>query len=354
MYREHTVGVVVPAYNEEGFVGGVIDTVPAYVDRVYPVDDGSSDGTWAEIRRRADGACEGPPDCADGGGDEDPADPASPETGETGGPAETPVADGDGRVVPLRHETNRGVGAAVKTGYRRALDDGCDVVAVMNGDGQMDPDVLDRLLDPVVSGRADYAKGDRLRARGSREGMSAWRLFGNALLTLLTKGASGYWRMTDSQNGYTAISTDALERVPLDDLYDGYGFLNDLLTALNVRSARVADVPHAAVYGDESSDISYATFVPSLSLLLARNFCRRLTLRYLVFDFHPLVFCYPLGVAGLLAGLVGVAAAGGPLDGGRALLGGLLATHLLLLGAFVLLVGVVLDVHENDPLEVEP
>ncbi|MFC7198036.1 glycosyltransferase family 2 protein [Halospeciosus flavus] len=345
MYREHTVGVVVPAYNEEGFVGDVVDTVPAYVDRVYPVDDGSRDGTWREIRDRVDGPV-----------DRDGADPvpAEPSADSMTGGGETPVADGYGRIVPLRHETNRGVGAAVKTGYRRALEDGCDIVAVMNGDGQMDPDVLDRLLDPIVDGRADYAKGDRLQSRQTCAEMSTWRLFGNGLLTMLTKGASGYWRMTDSQNGYTAIAAETLDQVDLDDLYDDYGFLNDLLTALNVRSARVANVPHTAVYGDERSDIAYSTFVPSLSLLLARNFGRRLLLRYLVFDFHPLVFCYPLGVAGLLVGGLSLVAAAGPLDGGRALLGGLLAALSFLVGAFVLLVAVVLDVHENDPLEVEP
>ena len=322
MYEGHTVGVVVPAYNEEGFVGEVIDTVPGYVDRIYAIDDRSTDGTWAEIRRHADRRNRGGGSVGDTRGDgaanalrdetsegtrEDGSSEGTREDGSSdyGGderPAdEDAVADGGDSptVVALRNEKNRGVGGTIVRGYRRAREDGIDVTAVMAGDGQMDPDRLASVLDPIVEGEAAYAKGNRLYG-ADRSAMSRWRLFGNLLLSYLTKVASGYWRLMDPQNGYTAISLSALERLDLDGLYPRYGFSNDLLVALNGHGFRVADVSMPAVYGDERSHISYRSFVPALSWLLLRRFLRRLAVRYLLRDFHPLVFVYALGIAGLV------------------------------------------------------
>jgi len=146
----------------------------------------------------------------------------------------------------------------------------------MNGDGQMDPDILDRIIEPIVCGDSDYAKGNRLRYAEYRREMSGWRTFGNYLLTYLTRVASGYWRMMDPQNGYTAISKNALERVDLETLYEDYGFCNHLLVRLNKRGLRIADIPMRAVYGDETSNIRYKTFIPSLSLLLLQSYIGRL------------------------------------------------------------------------------
>jgi glycosyltransferase involved in cell wall biosynthesis len=274
MYKEKRIGVVIPAYNEAEFVGDVIETVPEYVDRVYPVDDNSTDETWREITDAA----------ARVNGDER-------------------LVEADGgweadRVVPLQHDRNRGVGAAIKTGYRRAASDDLDVVAVMNGDGQMDPEVLDRILTPVVEGRAGYAKGNRLLSADHWDGMPGWRLFGNFLLTYLTRIASGYWRTTDTQNGYTAISTDVIERLDLPSLYDEYGFLNDLLIRLNVHDVRIADVEMRAVYGEEDSSIRYTQFVPRLSWLLLRGFLGRLTNKYIVGGVQPVVLPYLFGIVG--------------------------------------------------------
>lgn len=280
MYRGASVAVVVPAYNEGPFIGEVLDGMPAIVDSVYAVDDCSTDDTWHEIESRTARV---------------PVADAVADGGSTGRP----------RIVPVRHRTNRGRGAAVMSGYRRAYSDGMDVIAVMDGDGQMDPDRLERLLDPVVDGRADYAKGNRLASTTHLRGMSAWRLFGNVLLTLLTSLASGYWGIRDSQNGYTAISREALGWLDLDAMYDGYGFLNDMLMMLNQHGARVVDVPMPAVYGDEQSGIRYATFVPSLSLLLLRGFVRRLWRRRSVEPLDPLVVSYAIGIVGI--GLSGLA-----------------------------------------------
>ncbi|PSP72366.1 glycosyltransferase family 2 protein [Halobacteriales archaeon QS_3_64_16] len=276
MYEGKTIGVVVPAYNEAGLVGGVIETMPAFVDRVYVVDDSSTDDTWAEVTRHT---------------------AAINERRNT----ESPLTNGGTSefVVPIRHEENRGPGGARKTGYARALADEIDVVATMDADGQMDPAYLDRIVAPVASGRVAYAKGTRLGSREFWREMPPFRLFGNLLLTFLTKVASGYWGMTDPQNGYTAISKNALVDIGIETLYDDYGYLNDVLTSLNVDSRLIADVSHPARYGTEHSGIRYSTFVPSLSGVLLRNFCRRLTDRYLMLDFHPLAFLYGLGALGL-------------------------------------------------------
>lgn len=270
MYQGHSVGVVVPAYNEQAFIGEVIDSVPAFVDRLYVVDDCSDDETWDVIVDRAGESAVATESEING------------DTTQSLALARTDGSRSDGgrvfenRVIPVRHETNKGRGAAVKTGYKLSLIDGMDVVAVMDGDGQMDPELLDDIVDPIVAGEAEYTKGTRLSDRRHWRQMPKWRLFGNGVLTLLTKIASGYWGMTDPQNGYTAISGEALESYEIADLYEGYGFLNHLLVRLGRENATVADVPIPARYGDESSGIQYRTFVPRLSLLLLQGFLSRL------------------------------------------------------------------------------
>ena len=214
MYREHAVGVVVPAYNEEGFAGDVLTGIPSFVDRIYAVDDRSTDGTWTEIlaAAEADAAVRAP----DGGtvdtgtdSDLDVETSSGNATATTAATAQHPagddrrdgllferasVQDPVGRVLPIRHERNRGAGGAIKTGYLAALQDdlAVDVVATIDADGQMDSRLLPRFLDPIVEGDAEYTKGNRLLDPEAREEMPAFRLFGNAMLTFLTKIASGY------------------------------------------------------------------------------------------------------------------------------------------------------------------
>lgn len=329
MYQDHTVAVVIPAYNEEEFVGEVIETVPEYVDRVYPVDDRSEDGTWDAMKsaaRRVNGRQEAL--STDGGSHF----------------AET--------VVPIRHDRNRGVGGAIKTGIERAEADGIDVVGIMDGDGQMDPQILYRFLDPIVEGRADYTKGNRLLEWSYLDDMSNWRLFGNMLLTFLTKIASGYWKSMDPQNGFNAISMAALEEIDLDDLYDRYGFRNDLLIRLNVHDKRVADVSMPAMYGDEVSSIRYSTFVRTVSALLLIGFLRRLNLKYLVYDFNPLALFYYAGAGASAVGLLSTGYAAAAALSGSAFRGvGVAGTVTLLFGAFFLLFAMYLDAKENERLE---
>ncbi|MCL7419161.1 MAG: glycosyltransferase family 2 protein [Halalkalicoccus sp.] len=329
MYKGKKIGVVVPAYEEEGFVGDVIETVPSFVDRVYVIDDGSSDGTWSEIREAASREND-----------------ASVRTMTSGGAAvfERPV-------VALRNGENRGVGGSIKHGYSRALGDDIDVIAVMNGDGQMDPAILDRIVDPVVEGRTDFAKGNRLLFREFREGMSRWRFFGNSLLTLLTKVASGYWKTMDPQNGYTAISAEALEAVEYERLYEDYGFCNDLLIALNAHDMRVADVAMPARYGEERSTIVYSRFVPRLSKLLFRRFLWRLRVKYLVFDFHPFVFLYGLGTLSSALGLAAIAQSARTARRDGAFDRLLASTLLFVAGTALLVAAMVFDMIENEHLE---
>lgn len=319
MYEGHSVSVVIPAYNEAEFVARTIETVPSFVDRIYPVDDGSTDGTWSEITSMAESinTAEGPP-----------------------------------RVVPTRHGSNRGVGAAIKTGYAAACADGSDVVAVMAGDGQMDPDHLATIVDPVVNGVVGYAKGNRLHRPADFEAMSRWRRFGNGLLTMLTRIASGYWEMTDPQNGYTAIGCETLESIPYERLYDRYGFANDLLIVLNTYEVPIADVNHPAVYGEETSDIRYRTFVPVLSWLLLNRFIWRLWKRYLVRGFHPVVPTYALGVGGIAVGMGGlVLGVAGATD--RMLTDGLISGVIVLVGTLLVATAMWFDARSNRDLVLE-
>ncbi|WP_416841501.1 glycosyltransferase family 2 protein [Haloferax sp. DFSO52] len=296
MYLGNAIGVVVPAYNEAGFVGTVIDTIPAFVDRTYVVDDHSTDGTWREISVHASRA-------------NNPSVQRTNDQRATDQDREPSQLTADGgeitgeRVIAIRHPTNRGRGAAVKTGYKRALEDDMDVIVVMDGDGQMDPAILTSIIDPVVDGTADYAVGDRLGGPSYWRGMPPWRLFGNTLLSGLTRIASGYWHIRDPQNGYTAISASTLHELEFDRLYDQYGFLNDLLVNLNVAEKRVATVPMNARYGDEESGIRYSSFVPGLSFLLLKDFLWRLRVKYLYRGNVAPVLMYVLGVVSLLVGV---------------------------------------------------
>lgn len=265
MLEGKKLAVVVPAYNEEKLIGRVIETMPAFVDRIYIVDDQSRDRTAQVVEEYA---------------------ARNPEL-----------------VHLIRHEINQGVGAAITTGYRASLEDGCEVVAVMAGDAQMDPHELSVVAGPVARGECDYVKGNRLVSDDSWRKIPAYRFFGNAALSLLTKIASGYWQVADSQTGYTAISRRALEIMPIHKLYPRYGYPNHLLVMLNIYNMVVKDVTIKPVYGvGEVSGIRLRKVIPAISALLWRCFWWRMVEKYVVRDFHPLVFFYFFAVILLPAG----------------------------------------------------
>jgi len=258
------VAVVVPAFDEEGLISTTLAGIPEFVDRVFVVDDASRDGTAAAA-----------------------------------------ATTGDDRVQVITHEKNRGVGAAILTGYRRALEDEIDVACVMAGDNQMDPDDLEAIAGPVARGEVEYAKANRLFTGRAWELIPRNRYLGNAVLSLLTKIASGYWHVADSQSGYTAVSRRTLELLDLDRIYPRYGFPNDMLVHLNVISARVRDVPSRPVYGvGETSGIRLGKVIPAISWLLTKAFFWRMREKYVIRDFHPLVFFYFFGLLFSLLGLV--------------------------------------------------
>jgi glycosyltransferase involved in cell wall biosynthesis len=259
MYREATVGVVVPAYNEEVLITRVIETMPEYVDHIVVVDDASQD-------RTADVVLEHQKDLGD-------------------------------RLVLLRHEENQGVGGAIATGYRWCRDRKIDAVAVMAGDAQMNPHDLPALLDPVVNGEADYTKGNRLFTGDAWNQIPKVRYLGNSAMSLLTKIASGYWHVADSQSGSTVINLKALRTIDWDKMYARYGQPNDLLVRLNVHSFRVQDVPVEPVYNiGEDSGVRPLRMIPKLSWLLLKLFLYRMWQKYVIRDFHPLVFFYTMAV----------------------------------------------------------
>ena len=211
----------------------------------------------------------------------------------------------DPRLEVLEHTENQGVGGAIATGYARCRELGVDVTCVMAGDNQMDPGELPALVGPVARGEVDYAKANRLVSGEAWTLIPRSRYLGNAILSLLTKIASGYWHVADSQAGYTALSLDALRRLDLDRLYRRYGFPNDMLVHLNVQNARVRDVPSRPIYGvGERSGIRIRHVAPRIAWLLFKGFWWRMAQKYVIRDFHPLVFFYGLGALMTLVGLV--------------------------------------------------
>jgi len=258
MYKGKTVCVVVPAYNEERLIRTVIETMLDFVDKIVVVDDKSQDQTAEVVRGYADRS--------------------------------------KGRIILIQHDANQGVGGAIVSGYKWARDNKMDATAVMAGDAQMDPADLSNLLDLVVTDLTDYAKGNRLFTGNAWRIIPKVRYLGNSYLSLLTKIASGYWHIADSQTGYTVINLKALETLDLDGIYKRYGMPNDLLVKLNVYNFRVRDIAVRPVYNiGEISRLKVRKIVITLSWLLLKDFLYRLKEKYIIRDFHPLVFFYAFG-----------------------------------------------------------
>lgn len=256
MFHNKRISVVVPAYNEENLIEKTLKGIPAYVDWIIVVDDASTDKTREVIER---------------------------------------IARDDERIILIRHKQNQGVGGAIMSGYKKAIELESDVTVVMAGDGQMDPDDLPKILKPIVSGETDYTKGNRLFTQNAWNNIPHYRYLGNSFLSLFTKIASGYWHIADSQCGFTGISLNALKTLDLDKIYKRYGMPNDLLIRLNEYDFKVRDVPVKPIYNiGERSGIKLSRVIPSILWLLFKGFWRRLFIKYVIKDFHPLVFFYLL------------------------------------------------------------
>jgi dolichol-phosphate mannosyltransferase len=210
----------------------------------------------------------------------------------------------DPRVVVLRHPQNRGVGAAVITGYQAALAAGHDIVVKIDGDGQMDPALIPEFTAPLLAGEADYTKGNRFFDPEAVRAMPGTRLVGNALLSLLTKLSSGYWDLFDPTNGFTAIHREVLARLPLAKLSERYFFESDMLFRLNILRAVVVDIPMAARYGDETSSLKIPRIVGEFLFKHLRNFGKRIFYNYYLRDLSLASIELPLGLVLLLFGSV--------------------------------------------------
>ena len=247
MYEGRVIAAVVPAHNEAAHILDVIDGLPDVVDHIVIVDDKSTDDTAALAE-----------------------------------------SSRDPRVRVIRHEQNTGVGGAIISGHKLALELGSDIDVIFAGDDQMDPTYLPALLDPIVHEGYGFTKANRFYSSTSYQGMPTYRVFGNVVLSLANKAASGYWNLFDPQNGYTATSAEVLRRLDLDSISQGYEFENDYLLNLNILNVRAKDIPIPARYGSEVSGMKMRKVVPAIGGMLFAGFFRRVLRKYVVGSFSPI------------------------------------------------------------------
>ena len=264
-FRNYSIAAVIPAYRVEGEIETVLRGLPEFLRHIIVVDDASPDGTSEVVSR---------------------------------------LAGRDERILLLRHEQNQGVGGAMVSGFRKALELGSQIVVKIDGDGQMDPQFLPALITPLVAGRADYAKGNRFRDLEALRRMPLGRRIANMALSFTGKVASGYWNCFDPANGYFAIRAEVLAKLPLERVDRGYFFETSMLAGLYLLGAYVLDVPMPARYGSETSNLSMQHAAVEFPLKLAATFFRRLWLRYFLYDFSMVSVYLLSGIPLLLFGLI--------------------------------------------------
>ena len=264
MYRNKEIVTVIPVYNEEEQIGKVLSTLPEFIDNVVVVDDMSKDRSVDIIEH---------------------------------------IATSNSKIKLIKRNANGGTGMARITGLKYVLNEKLgDIVVMIDGDGQMDPNEISSLLDPIIDGRVDATKGNRFFSGEAWRRIPHIRYMGNAFLSLLTKIASGYWHIADSQTGFFAIKRETFERIDIEHIYNFYGFPNDLVVHLNVANCRLMDVPVKPIYGiGERSTMKIHKVLLFLPFLLVKRFFWRLFQKYVIRDFHPLVFFYILSGALFLA-----------------------------------------------------
>lgn len=271
MYRNNKIALVIPAHNEEKLIKPTLQEVPKLIDKIYIINDASNDRTAQIVKN---------------------------------------CAKKDKRINLIQHKKNRGVGQAIITGYNRAIKDNNDIAVVIGGDHQMPLNEIKRFLIPLINDKADYVKGNRFMLEGNAfENMPKIRLLGNTLISLLTKISSGYYKIFDVVDGYTAINQKALKTVDWKRAWKRYGYPMDFLIRLNAYGLRVKDVPRTAIYrqGTRQSQIKPLRYTIKVIPILIKGFFWRLKKKYIYSDFHPLVFLYAIGIIffplGILFGL---------------------------------------------------
>jgi dolichol-phosphate mannosyltransferase len=261
--QEH-IAVVIPCYKVTEHIEKVIASIPSYVTSIYVVDDKCPDDSGEHVRRLVK----------------------------------------DPRVNILKHDTNQGVGGAVVTGYKQALRDNVDIVVKIDGDGQMDPDLIPRFITPLIDGKADYTKGNRFYQIEDVIDMPFIRVLGNSMLSFLTKLSSGYWSLFDPTNGYTAIHKKALEALPFDKLSKNYFFESDMLFRLNTIRAVVSDIPMKAKYEEETSHLKITKILLPFLSGHVKNFTKRVFYNYFLRDFSLASIELLLGLPMLVFGII--------------------------------------------------
>ena len=253
---ELKVGVVIPCFREKSFICGVLEKIPEFVSKVYVIDDACPEGTGDHVESNIN----------------------------------------QERVIVLRHKTNRGVGGAVLTGYSHAIQDGIKIIVKLDGDGQMNPAHITRFVDPIVSGDADYTKGNRFYQLRALKQMPKNRLIGNMLLTFLSKASSGYWNIFDPTNGYTAIHSAILNRLYLGRISTDFFFESDMLCKLGEVRARVQDIPMDARYGNEKSSLVVHKIIAPFFYRHSKRLVERLLHNYFFRDFSTASIALVLGL----------------------------------------------------------
>ena len=253
MQASKKICVIVPAYNEELLLPRVLEGMPNLVEKIIVINDCSTDGTKDVINH---------------------------------------YEKLDSRILSIHHTKNQGLGQSLIDGYEMAKEIHVDIVVVMAGDNQMSPSDLPNIVQPLQDGIADYSKGNRLLRQEVFSRMPKHRLIGNSILSILTKFATGYWNILDPQSGYTAISINALRKIQITNMVKGYGYNADILNMLNLQNFKVVDVDIEPIYGDEKSKIKLKSYIPNVSWLLVKLFAKRMLVKYVIKDFHPLFLLY--------------------------------------------------------------
>jgi glycosyltransferase involved in cell wall biosynthesis len=278
MYKKLKIALVIPAYNEQRLIKPTLENVPKTVDQIIVVDDCSTDNMPKVLRK---------------------------------------YMKKDKRIIAIRHKKNQGVGQGIITGYKEAVKQNCDVAVVIGGDHQMDLKDLSNFLEPIHNKEADYIKGNRFmfdhtrKYKDTQDGsafkvMPRQRFIGNSLLSFIAKWASGYWKIFDTQDGYTAITKEAIQRVNWKKAWKGYGYVGDWFALFNVYNLRIKDVPRRAIYlkGERQSQINIPRYMRIVLPRMIKSFFWRIKTKYVYQDFHPLVLFYVLGLTLLPAGLL--------------------------------------------------
>lgn len=238
------IAVVIPCYRVRSHILGVLSAIGHEVSRIYVVDDCCPEGSGRLVEEK----------CS------------------------------DPRVHIIWHSENRGVGGALKSGYRQAIEDGMEIVVKIDGDGQMDPKLIPLFIRPILAGEADYSKGNRFYDLEKIRSMPAIRIFGNAVLSMVAKFSTGYWNVFDVTNGYTAIHTKVLRKISFTKISDRYFFETDMLFRLNTIRASVIDIPMDAVYGDEKSSLKISSILTDFTLKHLKNSFKRVFYNYFLRD----------------------------------------------------------------------